>query len=56
MRDVPVNKIREFEAEFTSQLQERHPETLAALKAGNLMTALPAYWKQWLKELSGKYK
>ena len=34
MRKVPVDKIREFEAEFTSQLEVRHPETLAALKAG----------------------
>src|SRR6201995_3034311 len=34
MRSVPVNKVREFEVEFTSQLELRHPETLNALKAG----------------------
>ena len=33
MRDVPVNRIREFEAEYTNQLQERHPEVLADLES-----------------------
>ncbi|HET8830359.1 MAG TPA: F0F1 ATP synthase subunit alpha, partial [Pelobium sp.] len=33
MRSVPVNKIREFELEYTTQLEQRHPEDLAALKA-----------------------
>ncbi|MGN6567013.1 MAG: F0F1 ATP synthase subunit alpha, partial [Flavipsychrobacter sp.] len=28
MRKVPVNKIKEFEAEYTSQLELRHPEVL----------------------------
>src|SRR3982750_3128117 len=36
MRNVPVNKIKEFENEYTTQLEMRHPETLAALKAGKL--------------------
>jgi F-type H+-transporting ATPase subunit alpha len=30
MRNVPVNKIREFEAEYTSQLEARHPEVLGS--------------------------
>jgi F-type H+-transporting ATPase subunit alpha len=36
MRAVPVNKIKAFEAEYTSQLELRHPEVLAGLKAGKL--------------------
>src|SRR5471032_379739 len=42
MRNVPVKDIRAFEAEFTSQLEERYPEALAALKAGKLDDAISA--------------
>jgi F-type H+/Na+-transporting ATPase subunit alpha len=55
MRNVPVNKIREFEAEYTNQLQERHPETLAALKAGKLDDSVTRVLETVAKELSGKY-
>jgi F-type H+-transporting ATPase subunit alpha len=34
MRSVPVKISAKFESEFTSQLEQRHPEVLAALKAG----------------------
>ena len=55
MRNVPVNKIREFEAEFTNQLQERHPEVLEALKAGKLDDSITGVLDTMAKELSGKY-
>ena len=55
MRNVPVNKIREFESEFTSQLEERHPEVLAALKAGKLDDSITGTLETVAKELSGKY-
>jgi F-type H+-transporting ATPase subunit alpha len=55
MRNVPVNKIREFEAEYTNQLQERHPETLQALKAGKLDDSVTGVLEKVAKELSGKY-
>jgi len=55
MRNVPVNKVREFEAEYTNQLQERHPETLAALKAGKLDDSVTSVLETVAKELSGKY-
>lgn len=56
MRDVPVNRIREFEAEFTNQLQDRHPETLEALKAGKFDDTITGVLETMAKELSGKYK
>ncbi|RZK34158.1 MAG: F0F1 ATP synthase subunit alpha, partial [Pedobacter sp.] len=40
MRSVPVNKVKEFEAEFLQALELRHPETLASLKAGKLDDAV----------------
>jgi F-type H+-transporting ATPase subunit alpha len=55
MRNVPVNKIREFEAEYTSQLEARHPEVLAALKAGKFDDQLTGVLETVAKELAGKY-
>jgi F-type H+-transporting ATPase subunit alpha len=55
MRNVPVNKIREFEAEFTSQLELRHPEVLAALKAGKFDDQLTGVLETVAKELAGRY-
>nr|WP_294943056.1 F0F1 ATP synthase subunit alpha [uncultured Mucilaginibacter sp.] len=55
MRNVPVNKIREFESEYTSQLEARHPEVLAALKAGKFDDQLTGVLETVAKELAGKY-
>jgi F-type H+-transporting ATPase subunit alpha len=55
MRNVPVNKIREFEREYTDQLSERHPEVLAALKAGKLDDNITGTLETVAKELAGKY-
>ena len=54
MRSVPVNKIKAFEAEFLQALEMRHPETLAALKAGKLDDAT-AVLETVAKEISSKY-
>ncbi|GAB3913338.1 F0F1 ATP synthase subunit alpha [Mucilaginibacter boryungensis] len=55
MRNVPVNKIKQFEAEYTSQLELRHPEVLAGLKAGKLDDNITNVLETVAKELSGKY-
>ena len=55
MRNVPVNKIREFEAEYTSQLEARHPELLAALKAGKFDDSITGVLETVAKEMTGKY-
>ncbi len=55
MRSVPINKVREFESEFTSQLEIRHPETLAALKAGKFDDQITGVLESVAKELSSKY-
>jgi len=54
MRNVPVNKVREFESEYLSQLEQRFPEALAALKAGKLDDAISTM-ETVAKELTGKY-
>ncbi|PTT00849.1 F0F1 ATP synthase subunit alpha [Pedobacter sp. HMWF019] len=55
MRTVPVNKIREFEAEFLQQLEQRHADTLNALKAGKLDDQITGVLETVAKELAGKY-
>eukprot|EP01133_Synstelium_polycarpum_P003352 gene3352-3811_t len=55
MRSVPVNKIREFEAEFLQQLELRHADTLKALKAGKLDDQITGVLETVAKELAGKY-
>ncbi|MBL4677418.1 MAG: F0F1 ATP synthase subunit alpha, partial [Mucilaginibacter sp.] len=55
MRNVPVNKIRKFEEEFTSQLEVRHPEVLAALKAGKFDDQLTGVLETVAKEISANY-
>ncbi len=54
MRSVPVNKVKQFEAEFLLALEQRHPETLASLKAGKLDDAVEVLEKV-AKEISSKY-
>lgn len=36
LRDVPVNKVREFEGDFLTYMRSKHADVLAALKAGKL--------------------
>jgi F-type H+-transporting ATPase subunit alpha len=55
MRSVPVNQVRAFEAEYLQQLELRHPQTLAALKAGKLDEEITSVLETVAKELSGKY-
>jgi F-type H+-transporting ATPase subunit alpha len=55
MRNVPVNRIREFESEYTTQLEQRHPEVLAALKAGKFDDSLTSVLETVAKELSANY-
>jgi F-type H+-transporting ATPase subunit alpha len=55
MRNVPINKVREFESEYTTQLEQRHPEVLAALKAGKLDDQVTSTLEKVAKELSDRY-
>ena len=55
MRNVPVKRIREFELEYTTQLELQHPEVLAALKAGKFDDQLTGVLDTVAKEISAKY-
>jgi F-type H+-transporting ATPase subunit alpha len=55
LRSVPVNKVREFEAEYLQQLELRHPGTLQALKAGKFDDTITGVLETVAKELASKY-
>jgi len=55
MRSVPVNKIRAFESEYTTQLELRHPEVLAGLKAGKFDDSLTSVLEKVAKEVAANY-
>ena len=55
LRSVPVNKVKEFEAEYLQQLEVRHPETLKALKAGKFDDNITGVLETVAKELAGRY-
>ncbi|WP_411274288.1 F0F1 ATP synthase subunit alpha [Daejeonella sp.] len=55
MRNVPVNKVKAFEAEFIQQLEQRHPEVLQGLKAGKLDDEITKALETVAKELGEKY-
>ena len=54
-RNVPVNKVKDFEAEYLQQLEQRHPEVLKALKEGKFNDELTTVLETVAKELAGKY-
>jgi F-type H+-transporting ATPase subunit alpha len=55
MRQVPVDKIKAFESEFLEQVEMRHPEVLASLKAGKLEDSITSVLETVAKEVAGKY-
>jgi F-type H+-transporting ATPase subunit alpha len=54
-RSVPVQKVKEFEAEYLQQLEQRHPEVLQALKAGKFSDEQTDVLEKVAKELASKY-
>jgi len=56
LNKVPVNKIREFETEFLSYMNNKHRDTLDLLKAGKLDDDITAVIRKVGEELTAKYK
>jgi F-type H+-transporting ATPase subunit alpha len=55
LRNVPVNKVKEFEKDFLEFLNNKHRDTLDALKAGKLDDNITAVIENVAKEVSAKY-
>ena len=55
LRNVPVEKIKEFERDFIEFLNAKHRDTLDALKAGKLTDEITDTLTAVCKDLSSKY-
>ncbi|RPD93410.1 F0F1 ATP synthase subunit alpha [Aureibaculum marinum] len=55
LKNVPVEKVKEFEKEFLSFLNTKHRDTLDTLKSGKLTDEAIAVIENVAKELSEKY-
>jgi F-type H+-transporting ATPase subunit alpha len=55
LRNVPVDKVKEFEKDFLEFLNNKHRDTLDALKAGKLDDNITDVIEKVAKEVSAKY-
>ncbi|MBB4119322.1 F-type H+-transporting ATPase subunit alpha [Mesonia hippocampi] len=55
LRDVPVNKIKEFEKDYLALLDAKHRDVLDTLKAGKLTDETLEVLTNVAKEISAKY-
>ena len=55
LRNVPVNKVREFEKEFLDMMERKHKSTLDDLKAGKYTDEITNVIEACAKDLTGKY-
>ena len=55
LRNVPVNKVREFEKDFLEYLNAKHRSTLNLIKAGKFTEEITDVLEQAAKEISAKY-
>ena len=55
LRSVPVNKVKEFEKDYIEYLNNKHRDTLDALKAGKLDDNITDVLEKAAKEISAKY-
>ena len=55
VKQVPVNKVREFEKEFLDSMERKYKSTLDALKAGQYTNEITDAIEACAKDLLGKY-
>jgi F-type H+/Na+-transporting ATPase subunit alpha len=56
LKDVPVNKVRQFEESFLAALEQGHPQVLENFRKGKLDDADLATIKTLSAEVAGRYK
>ncbi len=56
LRDVPVNRVREFESEYLALLDAQHKSTLDTLRKGVIDDSVTSVLEKAAKELTSKYK
>ncbi len=56
LRDVPVNKVKEYEVEFLEFMKAKHRNVLDALKSGNLSDEAVEVLTKVAKDVASSYK
>jgi F-type H+-transporting ATPase subunit alpha len=56
LKDVPVNKVREFESLFLTTLEQKNPEVLDTFRAGKLTDEAIETLKALAAEVSAQFK
>ncbi len=56
LRDVPVDKVREFESEYLELLEMKHKDILATLREGKFPDELEEKLKKIVLDVASKYK
>lgn len=56
LRNVPVNKVKDFEKDFLNLMESQHKNVLNELKAGKLTDEITDTLEKVAADLSGKYK
>ncbi|WP_312322549.1 F0F1 ATP synthase subunit alpha [Soonwooa sp.] len=55
LKNLPINKVKEFIVEYIDFLKNKHPEVMSALKAGKIDNDITGVLKQVATDLSAKY-
>ena len=55
LKNVPIRKVKEFQLEYVEYLRNKHPEVMAALKAGKIDDEITGVLKQVATDLTSKY-
>jgi F-type H+-transporting ATPase subunit alpha len=55
LRNVPIRKVKEFQVEYIEFLRSKHPDTMAAIKAGKIDNDITNVLKQAANDLASKY-
>jgi F-type H+-transporting ATPase subunit alpha len=56
LTEIPVNRVRDFEAEYLQQLETRHPNILTDISKGNINDEVTKVLETVAKELVSRYK
>ena len=56
LKNVPVNKVKEFETDFLEFLKAKHKDVMDTLKEGKLTDKVIDTLTAVCKDLAGKYK
>ena len=56
LKDVPVNKIKDFEEQFLTTLEQRHPDVLDTFRGGKLDKAATKKVEELAAELTNRFK